>query len=212
MATRTRLSREARLDQLLDLGAGLFGDRSYEEVHIEELAEVAGVSRGLLYHYFPNKRAFFAAMVRRESGRIDELVATDPTAPALAQLRAGIEAFLDYCSHNAMGFRALYRGAASADAEVQQAIEDGIQAQSRRIMAAVEPGTPSSLLQVAVRSWLQMLRHACFEWLGTDDVSRDEVRDVLVDALASILLGLPDDKRPSGIEALDLTGLTRSND
>ena len=68
MATRTRLSREARQDQLLDLGAELFADKSYEDVHIEVLAEEAGVSRGLLYHYFPTKRAFFAAMVRRESG------------------------------------------------------------------------------------------------------------------------------------------------
>lgn len=207
MATRTRMSREARQDQLLDLGAELFADSSYENVHIEELAVVAGVSRGLLYHYFPNKRAFFAAMVRRESGRISELVATDPMAPALDQLRSGIEAFLDYCSENAMGFRALYRGAASADAEIQAAIEDGIQAQSRRIMAAVEPGIPSTLLQIAVRSWLQMLRHACHEWLASDDVPRDEVRDLLVDALASTLLGLPADKRPSGISALDLDGL-----
>ena len=43
MATRTRLSRAARPDQLLDLGAELFADRSYEDVHIEELAEEAGV-------------------------------------------------------------------------------------------------------------------------------------------------------------------------
>ncbi|MGZ8718810.1 MAG: helix-turn-helix domain-containing protein, partial [Aeromicrobium sp.] len=64
MATRTRLSREDRSDQLLDLGAELFATRSYEDVHIEEISELAEVSRGLLYHYYPTKRAFFAALLR----------------------------------------------------------------------------------------------------------------------------------------------------
>ena len=89
MATRTRMSREARQDQLLQLGAELFADRSYEDVHIEELSEVAGVSRGLLYHYFPTKRAFFAAMVRRESSQMMEITTPDESLPILDRAASG---------------------------------------------------------------------------------------------------------------------------
>ena len=64
--TRRRLSPEDRRSELLDLGADVFGQRPYDEVRIDEIAERAGVSRALMYHYFPDKRAFFAAVVRAE--------------------------------------------------------------------------------------------------------------------------------------------------
>jgi AcrR family transcriptional regulator len=52
---RQRLSPERRREQLLQIGARLFAEHPYEDVWIEEVAELAGVSRGLLYHYFPTK-------------------------------------------------------------------------------------------------------------------------------------------------------------
>ncbi len=200
MATRTRLSRQARQDQLLELGAELFADRSYEDVHIEELAEEAGVSRGLLYHYFPTKRAFFAAMVRRESGRMAELTTTDSALPVLTQLHQGIESYLDYCQDHKLGVKAVFHGAASADPEIQQIVDDDIRTQQERILSAVEPGgKPSELAQIAVRSWLQFLRNACYEWLDSDHVSRDEIRDLCVHSLIATLLALPEESRPTGL-------------
>ena len=203
MATRTRLSREARQDQLLDLGAELFADRSYEDVHIEELAEEAGVSRGLLYHYFPTKRAFFAAMVRRESSRMSELTKTDSSLPILAQLHQGIESYLDYCESHKMGVKAVFHGGASADPEIQEIVEHDMQVQQDRILDAVEPGgKPTELTQIAVRSWLHFLRNACHAWLDSKNVSRDEIRDLCVHTLVATLLALPEDSRPSGIAEL----------
>ncbi len=66
-SARRRLAPEQRRAQLLDIGARLFADRPYEDVWIEEVAELAEVSRGLMYHYVPTKRDFFAAIVERES-------------------------------------------------------------------------------------------------------------------------------------------------
>jgi AcrR family transcriptional regulator len=203
MATRTRLSREARQDQLLDLGAELFADRSYEDVHIEELAEEAGVSRGLLYHYFPTKRAFFAAMVHRESTRMSELTKTDGSLPILAQLHQGIESYLDYCAGHKMGVKAVFHGGASADPEIQAIVEHDMQLQQDRILSAVEPGgKPTELTQIAVRSWLHFLRNACHTWLDSKNVSRDEIRDLCVHTLVAMLLALPEDSRPSGVAEL----------
>jgi AcrR family transcriptional regulator len=200
MATRTRLSREARQDQLLELGAELFADRSYEDVHIEELSEVAGVSRGLLYHYFPTKRAFFAAMVRRESGRMSELTRPDPTLPIVDQLRQGIESYLDYCQDHKMGVKAIFHGSASADPEIQAIIEEDIRLQQDRITAAIEPtAQPTELMQIGVRSWLHFMRNACHQWLDATDASRDDVRDLCVHALVGTLLALPEGSRPSGL-------------
>jgi len=205
MATRTRMSREARQDQLLELGAELFADRSYEDVHIEELADVAGVSRGLLYHYFPTKRAFFAAMVRRESAQMMELTTPDESLPILDRLRHGIETYLDYCQDHKMGVKAIFHGAASADPEIQAIVEEDIQRQQDRITAGVEPeGQPSELMQIAVRSWLHFMRNACHQWLDSTGTSRDEVRDLCAQALVGTLLALPEGSRPSALA--ELTG------
>ena len=75
-STRTRLSPEERRSQLLDLGVRLLSSRSLDELSIDLLAEEAGISRGLLYHYFGSKQAFHEAVVRRAA---DDLVAQ--TAP-----------------------------------------------------------------------------------------------------------------------------------
>ena len=73
---RRRLSPDDRRNELLALGAEVFGQRPYDEVRIDEIAERAGVSRALMYHYFPDKRAFFAAVVRAEGERLFEATNT----------------------------------------------------------------------------------------------------------------------------------------
>src|SRR5271166_5527703 len=74
---RRRLSPDDRRAELLALGAEIFGQRPYDEVRIDEIAERAGVSRALMYHYFPDKRAFFAAVVKDEADRLYETTNKD---------------------------------------------------------------------------------------------------------------------------------------
>src|SRR5690349_5876950 len=97
-AQRRRLSPEDRRNELLALGAQVFGQHPYDDVRIDEIAERAGVSRALMYHYFPDKRAFFAAVVRAEGERL--FAATDtppePGQSLFGQLRAGVLAYLRY--------------------------------------------------------------------------------------------------------------------
>ena len=117
VADRRRLSPEDRRSELLALGAEVFGQRPYDEVRIDEIAERAGVSRALMYHYFPDKRAFFAAVVRAEGERLFEATNTPPR-PDLSlfeQLRAGVMAYLDYDEAHPHGAWAAYMGMGRSD-------------------------------------------------------------------------------------------------
>ena len=67
---RARLDVDERRRQLVELGLDLFGSRSYDEVSIDELAAAAGISKGLLYHYFPTKRDFYVATVREAAAQL----------------------------------------------------------------------------------------------------------------------------------------------
>lgn len=210
MATRTRLSRADRSDQLLDLGAELFASRSYEDVHIEEIAELAEVSRGLLYHYYPTKRAFFAALLRRETARMIDLTQPDPSLGVLDQLRAGIDTYLQHCKEHAHGVKIVYSGWGSADPEVQQIINHDLRIQEDRIVNAVNPDAPASeFLRIAVRGWLAFMRSACHDWLDSDEITREDVRDLCTQALVATLLALPEGARPAVLDAFvgdDLVG------
>lgn len=206
MATRTRLSPEQRREQLLTLGATLFATQPYEDVHIERVAEMAEVSRGLLYHYFPTKRAFFAALLERASTELAAATAPDPDQTPREQLYTGIERYLDHCAANRMALRTIHVGATSADPAVLEIIEASTRLHEERILAVLEPDRdPHPALAIAVSSWIWLLRSASYEWLDEDGeptLARDALRDLCAGALIGAILALPADAQPAELATL----------
>ena len=192
--TRRRLSTEERREQLLAVGARLFSESPYDEVWIEQVAEIAGVSRGLLYHYFPTKRDFFAAVVERESARMLRMTAAVPGIPVREQLGAGLDTFLEYVEAHAHGYRAFHRADAAGDQAVRKVYQRALATQEKQILAAMaadpefgpvhaeRPDVP-----LAVRGWLAFTTAVCLEWLRGADLSRDQVRDLCTRALLGVI-------------------------
>jgi hypothetical protein len=76
-------------------------------------------------------------------------------------------------------------------------------AHADRILAALSPGKePHPLLGIAVRNWIDLLRTAAYEAVEQPDVPRGDIRDVCVNALTGILVGLPGGARPTGLDAM----------
>ncbi|MFJ9664819.1 TetR/AcrR family transcriptional regulator [Streptomyces sp. NPDC101219] len=192
--TRRRLSTAERREQLLSVGARLFSDRPYDEVWIEQVAEIAGVSRGLLYHYFPAKRDFFAAVVERESERMLRMTAAVPGVPVREQLAAGLGAYLEYVREHAHGYRAFHRADAAGDVAVRRVYQRALAAQERQILAALaaDPEFGPLLEQrpetrLAVRGWLAFTTAVCLEWLRGSELSREQVQELCARALLGVL-------------------------
>ncbi|MGW2554401.1 TetR/AcrR family transcriptional regulator [Streptomyces sp. NPDC001635] len=192
--TRRRLSTGERREQLLAVGARLFSENPYDDVWIEQVAEIAGVSRGLLYHYFPTKRDFFAAVVERESARMLRMTAAAPGVPLREQLTTGLDTFLSYVAEHAHGFRAFHRADAAGDQAVRKVYRRSLAAQERQILAALaaDPefgSVPQERpdLEVAVRGWLAFTTAVCLEWLRGAELSREQVRDLCARALLGVL-------------------------
>ncbi|MET7702590.1 TetR/AcrR family transcriptional regulator [Streptomyces sp. NPDC005485] len=193
--TRRRLSTEERREQLLTVGARLFSESPYDDVWIEQVAEIAGVSRGLLYHYFPTKRDFFAAVVERESKRMLRMTAAVPGVPVRDQLAAGLDTFLEYVEAHAHGFRAFHRADAAGDQAVRKVYRQSLAAQERQILAALaadpeigRAGEDQLELRIAVRGWLAFTTAVCLEWLRGAELSRDQVRDLCARALLGVIV------------------------
>ncbi|AZS83408.1 TetR/AcrR family transcriptional regulator [Streptomyces griseoviridis] len=192
--TRRRLSTQERREQLLAVGARLFSESPYDDVWIEQVAEIAGVSRGLLYHYFPTKRDFFAAVVERESERMLRMTEAVPGVPAREQLAAGLDTYLEYVHAHAHGFRAFHRADAAGDQAVRKVYQRALAAQERQILAALaaDPEFGAAVRDrpdaaLAVRGWLAFTTAVCLEWLRGPGLSREQVRDLCARALLGVI-------------------------
>jgi AcrR family transcriptional regulator len=178
---RRRLSPEDRRSELLALGARVFGERPYDEVRIDEIAERAGVSRALMYHYFPDKRAFFAAVVRAEGDRLFEATNAppEPGQNLFQQLRAGVLAYVRYDEKHPHGAWAAYIGMGTAD-PVLRGIEDlDNDRQANRIMSRISENVGAGLDSKVERD----LRITIYGWLAfTFEMCRQRILDPSIDA------------------------------
>lgn len=191
---RRRLSVDQRREQLLTIGMRLFSTRAYEDIWVEEIAELAGISRGLLYHYFPTKREFYVAVSRAAAAEAAELTAPDPSLPAAQRLRAGIDSFVGYAEDHSQGFLTAYRGSLSGDPEVREIVEEGRQRQAARILSTVVgDAEPTPLLRLAIHGWIAMAQNVIAQWLQERDVSRDSVCELLGGALSGVIAAASQD-------------------
>jgi len=67
---RTRLTPEARREQILDEAARLILDEGLHAVSMERLARDVGISKGLVYNYFPTRDALLTELLRREQAEL----------------------------------------------------------------------------------------------------------------------------------------------
>jgi len=181
---RTRLSTEQRREQLLTIGARLFAGRAYDEVWIEEVAEIAEVSRGLLYHYFPTKKDFFLEILRAQRDRLLEMSAPDASLPVHERLRAGLDVYLEFARTHPDGYRIVHRAAAGIDPEVREIREAGLAVNEERLLAALGELRPvTEATRLAVHGWLQFVSAVILDWLDHGRVPQAELRAMCERAL-----------------------------
>jgi AcrR family transcriptional regulator len=197
---RRRLSPDDRRNELLALGAEVFGQRPYDEVRIDEIAERAGVSRALMYHYFPDKRAFFAEVVRAEGERLFEATNTPPQPgqSLFEQLRAGVLAYVHYDEQHPHGAWAAYMGMASSDPVLRgiEDIDNDRQADRiiARIMEAVGGAMDSKVerdLRVTIYGWLAFTFEMCRQRLIDPSIDAGYVADACADTLLDAIGRVP---------------------
>jgi AcrR family transcriptional regulator len=180
----TRLDVDERRRRLLELGAELFTRYSYDELSMARIAREAGISKALLYHYFPSKQAFFEATLAETAGELVARTAPDPALPPLARLEASLDAYLAWIEEHEESYRKLIDSATSTP-EVRQLIDGIRSATARTILDGV--GTDSARVRAAVNGWLWFMDGACLDWTAHDDVSRDALRGLLVGTLIGAL-------------------------
>jgi AcrR family transcriptional regulator len=188
---RIRLENDQRRAQLLALAKSAFSNRAYDDVSIDDLARIANISKGLLYHYFPTKRDLYVAGLREIADELVEAVMRVPEDLApLERVRTSVGAYLDHIARHSRAFVALMRGGIGSDPEVAAVIESV----RTRLFEKFLVGSPFANLppgdarfETAVRGWIGFVEAASIDWCANPRLSSQELRELLAQVLFEIM-------------------------
>ncbi|HZM41558.1 MAG TPA: TetR/AcrR family transcriptional regulator [Acidimicrobiales bacterium] len=187
---RTRLDPAARRAQLVELGLKMLSTRPLDKVAIDDIAAEAGISRGLLFHYFPTKRDYHVAVARAAAQELLDRTDMVVGSTLASSLRANVEAFVDHLTENRDAYVAFIRGSAGGDPDLLAVYEDTRSAFTDRVLVGLgllhidEPR-----LRPAVRGWVAFTEEVTVDWLsrGRDGLDRDGLVDLIDDALVALV-------------------------
>ncbi|MDV9200360.1 TetR/AcrR family transcriptional regulator [Streptomyces sp. Wh19] len=187
-----RLSVEERRTQLLGAALTLFAHRAPDEVSLDEVATVAGVSRPLVYRYFPGGRQqLYEAALRSAAEQLILCFDEPPVGPPTERVTRVLDRYLAFVDEHDTGFSALLRGGCVVETSRTSAIVDEVRrAAAEQILLHLgrEGVAPGPRLRMMVRTWIAAVEAASLIWL--DEGKRPdaaELRDWLVDQLIVLL-------------------------
>lgn len=184
---RTRLEPDARRRQIVEAARSLYAERSYDDVSLAELARAAGVTRGLLHHYFGSKREIFLAVMR------DSLLMPASELPDLLHLplEERVRVTMDWILDAAQTYGQAWVAAAGAaelsgESDLQRIVDEADDRAARLVLDAV--GLPDSPdLRARLRASAAYVKALCREWLQRGTLAREDVLDLLTIHLVHVL-------------------------
>ncbi|AZM52888.1 TetR family transcriptional regulator [Streptomyces sp. WAC 01529] len=193
---RRRMGVEERRQQLIGVALDLFSHRSPDDVSIDEIAAAAGISRPLVYHYFPGKLSLYEAALRRAAEELAGRFEEPREGPLGERLLRVMGRFLSFVDEHGPGFSALMRGGPAVSAggpcaretvSTTTALIDSVrQAAYDQILAHLGVTEPPARLELVVRSWISLAESTALLWLDGRRIPRGELERQLVHDFAAL--------------------------
>lgn len=178
---------EERRQQLIGVALDLFSRRSPDEVSIDEIASAAGISRPLVYHYFPGKISLYEAALQRASDDLASRFVEPHEGPLGSRLLRVMRRFFDFVDDHGPGFSALMRGGPAVGSSKTNALVDAVrQAAYVQILSHLKVEDPPARLELVIRSWISLVESTALIWLDGRRIPRGELEVQLVQDFAAL--------------------------
>lgn len=180
-----RLSAEDRKKQLVKIGLMMLRNQPIHELSIDAIAAEAGISRGLLFHYFPSKRDYYLAIIAAAGRRLLRVTKPDETLAPEQQLREMLVQFVAFISRRRTAYISFVRGAAGGDDFAVEVYDQTRAGLTKRILTYL--GTPevadepASREYLRIHAWLSYVEDMAIEWSGLPESDRQYTADELTD-------------------------------
>ncbi|HEX3871830.1 MAG TPA: TetR/AcrR family transcriptional regulator [Pirellulales bacterium] len=178
-----RLKPQQRREELLDVAAAMFAENPYDDVMVQDIAAVAGVSRALIYNYFPSKRDLYVAILQRASDRFLARVSRDQQLPLAEQLATALEAHIQSLVDHPFETSTINRITSSDDPAIQAIVAEELNVVGHRLVdQLVAQGRPRDAGEILVEGWLAFVRAACVKWIDSQNISRGDLTEMCLRA------------------------------
>lgn len=181
-----RLGPEARRTQLVGVGLALMKEMPFDEVTAETVARAGGVSKGLVFHYFPATRDLQVAILRAAAGELLADLDVGAGLPPDERLRVGLDAFVRYIERQPASYQAVVRRAGS-DERLLAVFEDTRAAVVDIVAATLGVSELPAGLRLAIRGWIAMVEECVLHWLDGQPIPREELVEFLRRAALTML-------------------------
>jgi AcrR family transcriptional regulator len=191
---RTRLDPIARRAQLIALGVEMLATRTLDALSVEDIAQKAGISRGLLFHYFSSKQEFHTEVARAAAAELLERTAPDTSLPPLDALRGALSAFIGYVEENPDNYKSLVRGAASGDAVMRAIFDETRATMAGRIIGMLgDQGLDlGPRAELAVHGWVAFAEECVIRSIDGGVKDSAGLLELLSKALPAVVLAASD--------------------
>jgi AcrR family transcriptional regulator len=184
----TRLDVDERRRRLLELGADLFTRFAYDELSMSRIAREAGISKALLYHYFPSKEAYFVATLEKAAAELEERTRPDESLEPLEQLSGSLDAYLGWVEEYEDSYAKMIRSAGAVP-EVRTMLDRVRGDTAQRIIDGISGDKPAKpVLRTAVSGWLWFMDGAILDWVEHRDIDRQTLHGLLLGTLLGAVL------------------------
>src|SRR6476620_10597947 len=121
----SRLAPGQRREQILDAANALFAERAYDAVSIEDIASAAGVTRGLVHHYFGGRKDVYIGLLERLGAQREDQLRPPVGRSARARVSDSVTRWLDWTEANrTIWLAAIAPGEDIADPDVRRVVAD----------------------------------------------------------------------------------------
>jgi AcrR family transcriptional regulator len=183
-----RLDPGQRRDEILDAANALFAERPYDEVSIEDIASSAGVTRGLVHHYFGGRKDVYIGLLERLGAQREEQLRPPVGRSARARVADSVSRWLDWTEANrTMWLSTIAQGEDIADPEVRRVVADLVR-RAAALLATyhADIAEDSPRLRYALECWTGLNRAATRRWLR-GDATREATHELLASTLEHVL-------------------------
>lgn len=173
---------QLRRSELIATGRKLFADTSYDALSMDDIAQHAGVAKGLIYYYFKNKRGYYLAIIEDSVMELVSLASGGVDLPSTQRVQRTVEAYLRFAEFNEAAYRTIITGGVGFDTQVQ-AIRDAVRTGLVSTVAEGAYGRKDipPIARLALLGWLSSVEWLTLEWLEhREELTREIPRDLLV--------------------------------
>ncbi|MDG3008674.1 TetR/AcrR family transcriptional regulator [Rhodococcus sp. D2-41] len=186
---RVRRTAEDRRKQLIGIGLEKLRDRPWHQITVDSVAAEAGISRGLLFHYFPTKQDYYAELMRAGARRLLRATRVDDAVPAGGRVRAMVDGYVRFLERRRAAYLSVM-AAAAVDPDTRE-VHDQIQSElAGRLLDALRADgvvVEGAWVTSVVRSWWSFAEDLTVRSTATDDHDRDRLVQLLVNALGELV-------------------------